>query len=348
MNLLCTKIKQAMIPVITAASLLLSGCGISTNQNTSRNKTGMYFDTVITITLYGNDAKNDTYFDGCFALASKYESYLSTTIASSDISKINSNPGTPVKVHPETADVIKQGLKYSESSDGLFDITIGKLTDLWDISDASQKDHKGTPPSSDDISSLVGHVNYHNVSVDGDTVTLSDPEAAIDLGGIAKGYIADQMKAYLEKHSVRHAIINLGGNVLVLGEKPDNTDYTIGIQKPFDEDGDPICAVDLKNQSAVTSGTYQRYFKYNGKIYHHILNPKTGYPEDNGLSSVTIITASSTEADALSTTVFLMGREAGMQYIEGLDGVEAIFIDDQNKITYTSGIGKTIPYQKIR
>lgn len=157
-------------------------------------------------------------------------------------------------------------------------------------------------------------------------------QAGIDLGAIAKGYIADQVKTYLKKQGIKHAIINLGGNVDVIGTKPDGSKYNIGIQKPFDESGEAITSVQLKDQTVVTSGIYERYFKKNGKLYHHILDPRTGYPCENNLYSVSIITDSSTKADALSTTCFLLGYEKGMELIQSMDGVEAIFITDDEKV----------------
>ena len=176
------------------------------------------------------------------------------------------------------------------------------------------------------------HVDYTKIDIQDNTVTLEDPEAGIDLGAIAKGYIADQVKTYLKKQGIKHAIINLGGNVDVIGTKPDGSKYNIGIQKPFDESGEAITSVQLKDQTVVTSGIYERYFKKNGKLYHHILDPRTGYPCENNLYSVSIITDSSTKADALSTTCFLLGYEKGMELIQSMDGVEAIFITDDEKV----------------
>ena len=167
------------------------------------------------------------------------------------------------------------------------------------------------------------------------TVRLTDPHAAIDVGGIAKGYIADRVKEYLKKQGVKHAIINLGGNVLAMGGRLDGSDYNIGIQKPFDNAGEPITSVRISSKSVVTSGTYQRYFEAGGKLYHHILDPHTGLPCENNLHSVTIITDSSLTADALSTTCFLLGLDKSLQLIDQLDNVDAVFITKDNKIHYS-------------
>ena len=139
---------------------------------------------------------------------------------------------------------------------------------------------------------------------------------------------------------MKHAIINLGGNVLTIGTKTDGSDYNIGIQKPFDKSGQPITSVKVSDKSVVTTGTYQRYFEKNNKIYHHIIDPTTGYPCENNLSSVTIITNSSLTADALSTTCFLLGYEDGMKLVNLLDNVDAVFITNDNKIHYSNNFMK--------
>ena len=155
------------------------------------------------------------------------------------------------------------------------------------------------------------------------------------------------MKAYLNKQGITSGLINLGGNVLCVGPKTgEEKTYTIAIQKPFSEDGTVLATVKVSDASVVTSGTYQRYFEVNGKRYHHILDLKTGYPCNNTLDSVTIISKKSVDCDALSTTVFLMGLDDGLSYVENLSGVEAIFVTTNGDIKYTSGIGKTIPFEQ--
>ena len=319
---------------LTAASLLLTGCsGLKTGSQTSQELayTDMLFDTVIKIQIL--DSSDETILDGLKKLCKKYDTMFSTTNEDSELYKLNHAGGQPFTVSSETAKLIQEGIHYSEISDGAFDLTIEPVSTLWDF-----KADKPAVPSSDTIAEAVSHVDYTKVDINGNTVTLEDPEAGIDLGAIAKGYIADQVKKYLKKQGVKHAIINLGGNVDVIGTKPDGSKYNIGIQKPFDESGEAITSVQLKDQTVVTSGIYERYFKKNGKLYHHILDPRTGYPCENNLYSVSIITDSSTEADALSTTCFLLGYEKGMELIQSMDGVEAIFITDDEKVHRTYGI----------
>lgn len=314
--------------VLTASALLLTGCSgakSSTQTDQDLTYTDMLFDTVIKIQIL--EPADESILDSLKKLCKKYDTMFSTTNTDSELYKLNHANGQPFTVSSETANLIQEGIHYSELSGGAFDLTIEPVSALWDF-----KADKPTVPSSDAIAQAVSHVDYTKVDIQDNTVTLEDPEAGIDLGAIAKGYIADQVKTYLKKQGIKHAIINLGGNVDVIGTKPDGSKYNIGIQKPFDESGEAITSVQLKDQTVVTSGIYERYFKKNGKLYHHILDPRTGYPCENNLYSVSIITDSSTKADALSTTCFLLGYEKGMELIQSMDGVEAIFITDDEKV----------------
>lgn len=319
---------KTLSAVLTASALLLTGCSgakSSTQTDQDLTYTDMLFDTVIKIQIL--DPADESILDGLKKFCEKYDTMFSTTNTDSELYKLNHANGQSFTVSSETANLIQEGIHYSELSGGAFDLTIEPVSALWDF-----KADKPTVPSSDAIAQAVSHVDYTKVDIQDNTVTLEDPEAGIDLGAIAKGYIADQVKTYLKKQGIKHAIINLGGNVDVIGTKPDGSKYNIGIQKPFDESGEAITSVQLKDQTVVTSGIYERYFKKNGKLYHHILDPRTGYPCENNLYSVSIITDSSTKADALSTTCFLLGYEKGMELIQSMDGVEAIFITDDEKV----------------
>lgn len=313
------------------------GCGRSKKPV---SKSDFYFDTVITITLYGEE--NASYIDDCFKLASHYENLFSNTIADSDISKINNANGTPVTVDDDTIELLQKGIYYGDLSLGQFDITIGKLSSLWDFPNNS-----GTVPSESDIEATLSTIDYHAIVIDGNEVSLSNPDAMIDLGGIAKGYIADKMKDYLNEKDITSGMINLGGNVLTLGDKPDGSNYNIGIQKPFSDDGTAIASVEVSDETVVSSGVYERYFYVGDNFYHHILNPKTGYPYDNNLLGVTIICPKSVDGDGLSTTCFALGLEDGMKLIESLDDTEAVFITDDYELHTTSGIGSDIPFHEM-
>lgn len=304
-----------------ACCLLLSACSSSREPI---SKQGFLLDTVIQITLY--DTGNESLLDESFAVCEKYEQLLSKTVATSDVSRINQAEGKPVTVSDETIALIQKSLTYSELSDGAFDITIAPLSSLWDFKD------KKTIPDSQDIEKAKNLVDYHTISISGNTVTLSNPKASIDLGAIAKGHIADKIKDYLVSKNVKSGLINLGGNVLTIGTKPDGSAWNIGIQKPFDEQNAAITSVHLSDESVVTSGVYERYFKQDGVIYHHILDAKTGYPFQNGLLAVTIISEQSVNGDALSTTCFALGLQKGMELIRSLPDIDAIFITDDYQL----------------
>ena len=302
-------------------------------------KNGFYFNTIIAIQL--NDSQDESLINTCFDMANTYEHYFSRTLEGSDIYNINHANGAPVEVHDETAELIRYGIAFGDLSDGVFDISIGALTDLWDI-----PNNNGTIPAQTQIDAALATVDYRQITVDGNTVTLGNPDAALDLGGIAKGYVADRMREYLNANGACEGFINLGGNVLTLGQKANDEPYHIGIRKPFGEDGETITAVDVTDRSIVTSGRYERYFEKDGHIYHHILDPKNGYPYDNGLNGVTILSDSSMAGDALSTICFALGQEKGTEFLSSMPSndflnpilaaettLQAIFIDENNEMT---------------
>lgn len=302
-------------------------------------KNGFYFNTIIAIQL--NDSQDESLIDTCFDMANTYEHYFSRTLEGSDIYNINHANGAPVEVHDETAELIRYGIAFGDLSGGVFDISIGALTDLWDI-----PNNNGTIPAQTQIDAALATVDYRQITVDGNTVTLGNPDAALDLGGIAKGYVADRMREYLHANGACEGFINLGGNVLTLGQKANDEPYHIGIRKPFGEAGETITAVDVTDRSIVTSGRYERYFEKDGHIYHHILDPKNGYPYDNGLNGVTILSDSSMAGDALSTICFALGQEKGTEFLSSMPSndflnpilaaettLQAIFIDENNEMT---------------
>ena len=318
-----------LVPVLLALATItgsLSACELKPKAQQKVSKQGFYFDTIIQITLYGTT--DEKYIDDCFDMAKKYEDMLSNTVSYSEVSKINDAAGKEyVTVSNDTLELIKKGIEYGDTSDGRFDITIGKLSDLWNFSEIAEntdsKDNEvdaSVVPSDAQIQSELSHVNYRNIQINGNNVMLTDSKAKLDLGGIAKGFIADKMKAYLQSKKITSGIINLGGNVLTVGEKSD----------------EPICTVKVKDKSVVTSGIYERYYRVDGKLYHHILDTTTGYPVKNNLYSVTIISDSSCDGDALSTTCFALGIDKAKELINSLSGVEAIFVTDDYSIITTS------------
>lgn len=303
---------------------VLTGCAVSTPRKETR--TAFYLNTVVSITLYERDP--DKLFDNCMELLASYDDMLSRTKENSDIWNINHSNGTPVTVHQETSELLSIALSYAEMSDGLVDPTIGTLSALWNFGDSNQ----GIVPSDAEIKEALSHVDYRNVVLEGNEVTLKDPDAMLDLGFIAKGYIADRLKEYLVSCQVESAIINLGGNVLTIGKRPDGDPFQVGVQKPFADSGSSALTLSVEDKSLVSSGDYERYFIKNDILYHHILSTENGYPADSGLSAVTIISENSVDGDALSTLCFILGYEKGKKLIDSLQGVEAVFIDIDGNI----------------
>lgn len=326
-------------------SVLISGCTTSDFSSIKNNTatiaepisvSGVYFDTVVQVSLYDYNGKSNSILQGVTDLCTHYENLFSATIEGSDIWNINHAGGQTVSVSNETATLISDAIYYCKESDGLLDITLGSVSDLWAFSSQAESDSPSLPDNNK-LQEALTHVDYTKVTVEGNEVTLSDPASSIELGFIAKGYIADRIRDYLLDSEVQSAIINLGGNIYVIGEKSPGTNFVIGIQKPFSDMGEYITKTHVSNLSVVSSGVYERYFYLNDKLYHHILDSETGYPYETDIYGVTIISPSSEQADALSTLCFILGSDKGIEYIETLSDVEAMYITSDYEMITSSG-----------
>lgn len=289
------------------------------------------FDTVVTLTA---SCSQETLNAAC-KRCEYFESIFSRTIDGSDIGRINAAGGEPVEVAEETADIITKALSYCEESDGLFDITIGAVTSLWDFKE-------GIVPKKAKLAEAIKHVDFRCVQVDGTTVTLTDPDAKLDLGGIAKGYVADDLARFFADAGCTSACINLGGNVKTVGAKPDGTPWRVGIQDPNDVDGQVVAALDSQGTSVVTSGLYERQFTKGGKRYWHILDPKTGYPVQTDLLSASIVSQDSIDGDAYATTLFMLGHDAALEWFADHEGFEGMTVDEDGTITQSAGCDATL------
>ena len=288
------------------------------------SETRFMLDTVCTVTIYDWQGNGDTIIDGAFDLCGRYEKMLSSTVSGSDIYNINHSGGKSVNVSKETAELLQRAMNYCALSGGEFDITIYPVKLLWNFN--GENSHL---PSQKSLAKAVALVDYKQINIDGTTVTL--PEGmGIDLGAIAKGFIADRMTDYLRSQHVSSAIIDLGGNIYALGKKSDGQPWRVGIRMPFAEGEADI--VETVDSSVVTSGVYQRYFEKDGIIYHHILRSSDGMPCDTGLYSVTIIAKNSEQCDAFSTMCMLLGYEKSRTLLSGVQGVRAIFITSDNQL----------------
>ncbi len=306
------------------------------------SKTDFLLNTVVSISLY--DKQEEALIDGSFDLIEKYEAIFSRTMVTSELYKLNHGtavkvPGKPLtfSLSAELSDILRYALTYSKLSDGCFDLTIAPVTSIWDFQSLEP-----TLPEDTEIKQALSLVNYKNILLSGNEISYTKEGIEIDLGAIAKGYIADRVKEYLMNNGVKSAIINLGGNLLCIGDKPNNTPFHIGIQKPYADRNETIATMEISDRSVVSSGVYERFFEINGKFYHHILNPKTGYPYDNKLISVTIVSPKSVDGDGLSTSCFALGLEKGLQLIESLPDTYAVFITDDYELHYSSGFQEAI------
>ena len=342
----------AVVAVLLLSFGLLAGCGasVSNGGNTTGSKeegqgvtsSGKweatmtpvsryafdYLDTFIEIKVY---AKIETrIMDECFAIIERYDNMLSRTKKGTAIYQLNETGS--VEMEEDVLALLQRGLYYSQLSGGVFDITAEPITSLWDF-----KAETPVLPNRNALEAALKHVNYENLVIEGNRVSLTDPESGVDLGAIAKGYIADKVKEYLLSEGVESAIINLGGNVLCIGTKPDGTTFNVGIQYPFQARTDLIAIVKIDDFSVVTSGIDQRNFTFNNKLYHHILDTETGYPCENGLLAVTILSPKSVDGDGLSTTCFALGLEKAMELINSIEDVYAVFVDENYDLHFSEG-----------
>ena len=347
--------KKLLFSLITLSIsfMVLTGCTNSTKNTTTESSASTkilkdpYSDeqfllgTYVRIRVYdeGKESALKPAFDRVKELGDK----ITVNQKGSEIDEVNEQAGIkPVKVSDDVYTLVKRAYEYSQDSQGGFDMAIGAITQLWRIGfDDARK------PSQEEIDQALKLVDYHKIELNDKekTVYLKEKGMIIDLGAIAKGYITDEVVKVLKKQGVTTAIVDLGGNVYVLGYSPrgENQDWTVGIQDPNMARGSVLGSIKERNKTLVTSGIYERYLEVDGKKYHHLFDPKTGYPFDNDIASVTIITDKSIDGDGLSTAVFSMGVKKGLEYVESElnNGTEAIFVTKDDKVYVTDPIKDT-------
>ncbi len=320
--------KNAIIILITYLSaffaLFLSACGRGAEAKTEQ---AFLLDTTVSVTYY--EAADRAAVQEALALCRDYELVFSRTDPDSELYRLNVSGS--MAVSPALREVLELALDCCRESGGRYDVTMGAVSALYDFSGTAHR------PDDAALSEAVRHVGWEGVRIDGDTVTLTDPEAAIDLGSVAKGWIADRMKELLVSRGVDHAILSLGGNVLCLGGRPDGAPYKVGIRYP-EKDSEALAAtVSVREESVVTSGVYERFFVENGEVFHHLLDPATGLPLRGGLLAVSVVGPCSARCDALSTLCFALGADEGLAYIDSLDGYEAVFITEDHALHRSAG-----------
>ncbi len=266
--------------------------------------------------------------------AKRLEGLLSRFLPQSEVSRLNASAGRQaVSLSEEAFGVFNRALDYSKLSQGLFDVTVGPLADLWDYKRATK------PPADTEIQRILPLVDYRDIELDHTkkTARLRHPGQSVDLGGIGKGFAGDRFMELFKEYGVTSAFCNIGGNVSTLGSRPDGSPWLVGIRHPRQEG--LLGAVAVTGKAVVTSGDYERYFIDNeGRRYHHILNPATGYPAQSGLISVTVIAENGMAADALSTAVFVSGLEQGYALIKKVRQAEMVCVDAKLRVYLTRGI----------
>jgi thiamine biosynthesis lipoprotein len=328
---------------------MLTACSSNTNTNANTNTNtnsnqeevhtseGFAMGTVISQKVYG--ANGQAVMDETMKKITDLEALLTFNAPEGDIYKLNANAGkSKVELNPETIKIINKAQQVAELSGGGFDVTVGPIVKSWGIGTDQQR-----IPAPEEIKSLLSLVNYKDLVVDGNSAFLKRAGQMVDLGGIAKGYAGDVAMDIYKMNGIQSAFINLGGNVVTLGNKPDGSPWTVGVRNPRPTENQTsgqqiVGTVTVTDKAVTTAGDDQRYFEKDGKRYHHIIDARTGYPAESDLMSVTLITDSSFNADAIDTAVFILGLEKGMEFIEKQEGIEAVFLTKDKKIYVTKGL----------
>lgn len=328
--------KKYKIIILFILIILLPGCTNNKVLIEPLSRTDFMMDTVMTIRVY--DKNDKKVLDKAFERLQEIENKMSATIESSEINKINNNAGiNPVQVSSDTYFVLKEAKEHAEISMGAYEPTIGPLVKLWNIQTGDVG--RNWIPDLKDVEDKKLLVDYKKLEIlDNNMVFLKEKNMRLDLGGIVKGYATDEVRRILHENGVNIAMINLGGNIYAHGIKGENRPWNIGIQNPLEVTGDYLGIIEIEDKSVVTSGDYERFFELKGEKYHHIIDANTGYPSNNEVTGVTIIADKSVDGDALSTTMFILGVDKGMELINSLEGIDVIFITKDKSIHLSSGI----------
>lgn len=321
-----------LISIVLIITMSILGMRFVDNRAVSREE--FLMGTYIETKAYGWRASRA--LDKVYARLAEIEKKMTINQSGSEIDEINQQAGQrPVVVSPDTFSVVAKAVSYGQLTAGGFDPTIQPIVALWRIGFPDAR-----VPEPDEIANTLPLVGYQGVRMDAikKTVYLEKAGMGIDLGGIAKGYAADEAVAILRQSGIKSALISLGGNVFVVGNRPDGAPWRIGVQDPVDERNSYLGVVQVADATLVTSGAYERYLDVGGKRYHHIIDPETGYPAESDLISITIIAKSSIDADALSTSLFVLGRTKGLELVKQLPGVDVIMIDKESRVFVTDGL----------
>ncbi len=297
------------LSLLLSAALLTGLWGCSGEKQELEEGTAYYFDTVVSFQILGDGSGR--LLEGCYELCGKMEKIFSRTREDSELYQVNHRESSRVELSEDLAAVVRTGIRFYELTEGKLDITVAPLSDLWDFSGGRQE-----PPEDREIKEAMAHVDGSSIRLEGRTLCFEREDTQLDLGALAKGYISDKLKKYLQEQGVISAVINLGGNVMTLGSSPEGDPWVVGIQEPFAPRGTIGRTVEAVDQGVISAGTYERYFEWEGRRYHHILDPDTGYPAETSLDQVTIVCGQGLLGDALSTSCLLLGLEKAEGLLE--------------------------------
>ena len=331
---------KKILALALAATVLFTGCenrreetkqALENQKMENRHEaTSFAMDTIMTFTVIHEDG--DQIIIDAEQRIRELENLLSITLENSEVSRLNAAAGKEaIEVSKDTWILLEAGKNLGAGTGGAFDIAISPVVKAWGFTEAEHH-----VPTQAELDALLPLTNPDDVVLDKMTVYLEKEGMAVDLGGIAKGYASDEVASLLKGKGVESAIVSLGGNVFGIGTKPNGEKWEVALANPLDAN-DYCGLISIEDKAVVTSGGYQRFFEENGKKYHHIIDPATGYPAENGLLSVTIISESGMEADVLSTALFVMGLEDGLKYWQENGGFEAIFVTETGEVVATEG-----------
>lgn len=328
------KLIYNIVSTIMCIAMLLPLCACGDEEPVQKQVFAM--DTIMTLTAYGDNA--DAGLDAAEGVIKAMDTMLDPNTDSSYTNQINTAKGEAVIVPPQVAEMLSAAYDIYTKSNGALDLSVYPLYEAW----GEFKEDTGRVPSDDEIKELLKLLNFGKLSItefpgEANSSVALPSGTKISFGAIAKGCASNYAVDAMRKAGVESGIVSLGGNVQTLGLKPDGSNWVIAVDDP-NYSGAYVGTLSVGETAVVTSGSYQRYFKVGGDKYHHLINPKTGKPADNGLVSVTIICPDGTTADALSTAMFVLGEDAALRYWRENGGFEMVMITDDDRVVCTSGL----------
>lgn len=325
--------KRLFIGGLLVAALMLAGCGAQTSAEESSQTREVYaMDTVMTLEAYGQNA--DAALDEAVAEIERLDALWSIASSDGEIARLNAEK--QITASADTLALLTRAKEISAATDGLFSTTIAPLMEAWGFTSGDYR-----VPDGVELSALLARVDDEEIAISDSTVTIP-ADAKVDLGGIAKGFTSARVMEIFRENGVENGILSLGGNVQALGTKPDGSLWRVGLQDPADERA-LFATLELADKAVITSGAYERNFEQNGIIYHHIIDPRTGYPAESGLSSVTIVSDDGTLADGLSTALFIMGKEAAVEFWRShRDDFDMVLLADDGAVTVSAWIADAL------